>query len=843
MPFFRIKPLAISIFLVSSGVLLLSNINHVHAEDVQFNFDVLDIKDRSNIDLTNFSRKGYVMPGAYTLAVKVNEQLISEESLNFYSPDDDPQGSQACLTPAIVDKFGLKPAVMSELQWQRSGECLDPAALDGLETRADLATSTLWVNLPQAYLEYSHEGWDPPARWDNGIAGLLFDYSLSAQHQQQKGNRSGNTNSVSGYGTAGVNFGPWRLRGDWQGRYEPGAMQGSSAQQWDLNRLYAYRALGDMGAKVTLGEDYLNSAMFDSFRFTGASLVSDDQMLPPNLRGYAPEVVGVARGNAKVVISQQGRVLQETQVAAGPFRIQDLSSAVAGTLDVRVEEQDGSVQTFQVDTATIPYLTRPGLVRYKASVGKPSTQDHQISNTLFATGEFSWGVSNGWSIYGGALGEENYQALSLGVGRDLMMFGALSADVTQSSARFDQGESMRGRSYRLSYSKRFAELKSQVTFAGYRFSEKEYLGVNDYLAIQEQKRWSRMGRSKELYTITYNQRIEPLNLYAYLNYNHQTYWDRPTSDYYTLTLARSFDAASFKNISLSLTGYRNENYGRRDDGMYMTLSLPWGTSGRVGYNGSWNKNDHRNSVNYSDKINDDSSYQLGAGSSGSGSELNGFYSLNGSTSHVSASASHRAGQYNSLGLNFRGGATITAEGGALHSSTVAGGTRMLIDTSGVSGVPVSGYGRSVKSNMFGKAVVGDINSYNRSSVQVDVNKLDDNMEVLRSVTEATLTEGAIGYRKLEVVSGAKAMAVIRLASGEAPPFGATVSNLKGQETGIVSDSGEVYLSGIQSGQKMNVRWNGKVQCEIELPQLSGNSMSENLLLPCVAVTQSQPDNV
>ena len=82
-------------------------------------------------------------------------------------------------------------------------------------------------------------------------------------------------------------------------------------------------------------------------------------MLPPNLRGYAPEVTGVAKSNAKVIIRQQGRVLYETTVAAGPFRIQDLNDAVSGELNVRVEEQDGSVQEFTMNTASIPYLTRP----------------------------------------------------------------------------------------------------------------------------------------------------------------------------------------------------------------------------------------------------------------------------------------------------------------------------------------------------------------------------------------------------------------------------------------------------------------------------------------------------
>ncbi|WP_162868191.1 fimbria/pilus outer membrane usher protein, partial [Klebsiella pneumoniae] len=72
---------------------------------------------------------------------------------------------------------------------------------------------------------------------------------------------------------------------------------------------YAYRAVPALRSKLTLGEGYLDSGLFDSFRFGGLSLRSDDNMLPPNLRGYAPEVTGVAKSNAKVIISQQGRVL------------------------------------------------------------------------------------------------------------------------------------------------------------------------------------------------------------------------------------------------------------------------------------------------------------------------------------------------------------------------------------------------------------------------------------------------------------------------------------------------------------------------------------------------------
>ncbi|VTR58986.1 Outer membrane usher protein papC precursor [Serratia fonticola] len=84
-------------------------------------------------------------------------------------------------------------------------------------------------------------------------------------------------------------------------------------------------------------------------------------------------------------------MIKEVLVASGPFRIQDLDSAVSGTLDVRVEEVDGSVQRFQVDTATIPYLTRPGQVRFKLAAGRPSDFQHKVNGPMFATGEFLLG--------------------------------------------------------------------------------------------------------------------------------------------------------------------------------------------------------------------------------------------------------------------------------------------------------------------------------------------------------------------------------------------------------------------------------------------------------------------
>nr|WP_284473524.1 fimbria/pilus outer membrane usher protein [Serratia symbiotica] len=67
-------------------------------------------------------------------------------------------------------------------------------------------------------------------------------------------------------------------------------------------------------AKLTLGEIYLDSGVFDAYRFTGINLTTDERMLPPNLQGYAPEIRGIAKSNAKITVSQEGHTLYETTV-------------------------------------------------------------------------------------------------------------------------------------------------------------------------------------------------------------------------------------------------------------------------------------------------------------------------------------------------------------------------------------------------------------------------------------------------------------------------------------------------------------------------------------------------
>ncbi|QLG92191.1 outer membrane usher protein [Pseudomonas yamanorum] len=823
------------------------------AGDIEFNTDVLDLSDRTNIDLSRFARSGFILPGTYSMVVQLNAQPLPEQSVAFYPPDNDPKGSLACLSSSLVEQLGLKASNADKLIWWKSGECLDIQSLPGMEVSGDLASSTLSINLPQAYLEYSAINWDPPSRWDEGVPGLLIDYSLTAQSNYQR--NDGHRKNLSGNGTVGANAGAWRLRADWQGRVESGRQEAAGPQRLEWSRYYAYRAIAALKARLVVGENYLYSDLFDSFRFTGAALNSDESQLPPNLRGYAPEVVGVAKTNAKVIISQEGRVLYETLVAAGPFRIQDLQDAVTGKLDVRVEEQDGAVHSFQIDTAGVPYLTRPGQVRYKVAAGRPSNLQYGSDGDFFGTGEFSWGISNGWSLFGGGMSDNNYRALSVGAGRDLLAFGAVSLDVTQSHASV-WNETLSGKSYRLQYSKNFEEYDSQVTFAGYRFSERNFLSMSEYLDARHyglngelggrgdyrdsNEGWKPIGGSKALYTVTVNKQFRDLGATVYASYHKQTYWDRPDTQRWNLSLSRYFNVGTVKNMSLSLNMYRTQEYNYNDNGMALTVSLPLGRTGTLSLDANRAAGKNNFATRYSDRLDERNSYQLSA----SNTSASGYLSHMGDQADIDISASTQEGGYRTLGVSARGGGTLTPYGAALHRTTSTGGTRLMIDTGGVPDVPVRGYGSPTRSNAFGKAVISDISSYQRTAASIDLERLPSNVDATQSVTQLTLTEGAIGYRALDVIAGEKAMAVLRLPDGSSPPFGATVKNIKQQDTGIVNDGGSVYLSGIQVGEQMVISWGGAERCIVTLPAiLPADGLTHALQLRCqlvVATDQSLP---
>ena len=798
----------------------------------EFNINVLDVNERQHIDLSHFTDPDYVSPGEYLLSIRVNTREIQQRKVRFLPSGPDNNKSTVCITPDIADKLALKKEARSQIVLWNNNECADITLIPGVKISNRIGMGDLDITVPQAWLRYSDENWTPPEQWDSGVKGILLDYNLVGT-VRHNANNMGSERYLSSNGTTGFNLGAWRYRADY--RYYRQQSRSTQRDQFSWEQYYAYRPLPMMSADLRLGEMFSGSNLFDSYRFTGITLENNDNMLPPSLRGYAPEVRGIAQSNARVTITQNGRVIRETTVPAGPFAIQDLRSGISGTLDVAVTEEDGSVSRFQTEAANLPFLTRPGHVQYKLSVGRPSNTDHHFQGPIFSSAEASWGLSDSWSVYGGSLLSESYQSWATGVGKNLYLLGALSADVTQSRASLPQESStLLGHSFSLNWSKLFESIDSQVNFAGYRFSEKTFMSMPQFLSALNHD-YSQQNE-KERYTITVSKNFASQGnntllsgVSTHLTYTHSTFWNVAKQDRYGLSLNKYFDVGEIRGVTANLSAYKTTYNQRTDDSVYLGFSIPLRERERVSYSASSFNNNVNQTLTYSNNRGPDSNWSLATRyNNEENSYLSGNYNHQASTTDANISMAWQQSRYTFLSGSLRGGITATEHGVAAHPPGRYGGTRIMVDTDGQPGVSFSQ--SRVITNQSGLAVIANTSSYYDVSTRIDLQKLPKNIEATTTVLQGTLTEGAIGYRKFNVVSGEKVLATITLENGQSPPFSSRVRNSQGHDVAMVADQGVAYITGISENETLSVIWDGKPQCQVTLPASVG--YLEQLLLPC-----------
>lgn len=783
-----------------------------YSSALEFNSEFLNIDKNDDISLGQFAHAQYTVPGRYLLDITVNQRYFGSRSIEFKSGAN-PDESYACLPEDLVLTFGLKPSLLKSLPRLADGQCVDLRGIENASIKYMKNLGRLSISLPQATFEYDDPDYIPPAAWSDGLNGALLDYRVIANSRQTQGS-SGDSRSLQSYGTAGINLDAWRVRADYQARLES-ASQGDNphGEAAQLNRLYAYRALPTIRSKLSLGEDYLNSDVFDTFALRGATLSSDDRMLPPNLRGYAPLISGLARTNATVTVSQQGRVLYSTTVTPGAFSIQDLNSSVQGTLDVTVREEDGTEQTFTVATAAVPFLSREGELRYKVSAGQPRLTGQGGSEPGFVATEAAYGLAKDWTVYGGWLAASGYQSSAMGIGKDLGVLGAVSGDVTTSRATLRwNGETVVGNSYRINYSKRFDAIGTDLRFLGYRFSDKTFTNFSQF--VGDADAYS-LNSGKQRYSVTVAKHFPWLS--TSFSYDHSTYWDAPAADRFGLTVARSFSLGNVKNINVNVSAYQTQNSRQNDAQIYLGVTVPLGGNSMMSSNlqrsGSAGSSA---SVGYSHDDGEGVNYQV-YGGVGDNRYVNAYVGQRASSYRANASVSTDGSTYRSLTGELDSSLVATRYGVSAHGNGTNGDTRLLVSTDGVADVAFTGQTRT---NRNGYAVMDGLPSFQAYEARVNVEKLPLNTEVSNPIQRLALTEGAIGYVNFATGQGRNAFVVLTRLGGKPVPFGASVQDKNtNKEVGIVGEAGVTYLLGIKAGAELVARWDDAGQCSLaELPE-------------------------
>lgn len=475
-------------------------------------------------DLSVYATSNRVLPGVYLVSVLVNGEAIDRRDVAFGATGtyEGREDALPCLTARMFDEWGVDVAAFPRLAQAGEDACVDIA--DSVPyARIDFDSYRLQLNvtIPQAALKRRARGSVDPARWDQGIDAALLDYQLSAAQYAGGNFASANSRTTLYAGLrGGINLGAWRVS------HTSSFLRGLDGRnRFQVINTFAQRDIADWNSRLMAGEGTTPANIFDGFQFLGVQLNTDETMLPDSLRGYAPNVHGVAQTNAQVTIKQNGFVIYSTYVPPGPFTIDDLyPTSSSGNLEVTITEADGHVTTFTQPYSAVPMLLRDGSWRYNVTAGR-YRDGISGSHPSFAMATVARGLPAEFSLYGGFIGAGMYQAALVGVGKNLGNIGAVSFDVTHARSAVDLADSstVSGHAFRVLYAKAVGSWGTDFRLLAYRYSSAGYRSFADAVQLRDGSEPAVLGAKHQRLEGTVNQRLGRFGS-MYATVVVQTYW-------------------------------------------------------------------------------------------------------------------------------------------------------------------------------------------------------------------------------------------------------------------------------------------------------------------------------
>lgn len=780
---------------------------------VQFN-DTLMMKPRGQqLDLERFAKGNPVPAGEYLVDLYVNQTWTGRSTVRF----DAAAGAVSatpCFDRTLVSRLGLDDqaltdAARAELVRVQSGECTD---IDKLVADAtvefDMSELRLNVSIPQASLLHNPRGYVSPELWDGGVPSATLKYNANVFRNTSSGYQS--TQGYLGL-NAGANVGNWHFRHN--GTYSA-QTQGDSRYQ-SLNT-YVQRDLPAWRSQLKIGETYTDGTLFDSVGMRGVTLETDDRMLPDSMRGYAPVVRGVATSNAHVAVSQNGAVLYETNVAPGPFEINDLyATGYGGNLLVTVTEADGRKHSFTVPYAAVVQSLRPGISRFGIALGQ--LRESQLDrHPNFAQATYQRGISNLMTGYVGAIVAENYLAGLVGAAFNTPL-GALAVDVTHASAHIPGVSATSGQSVRVSYSKSVDATGTNIAVAAYRYSSRGYWSMRDAMVAREMSAAGAdpndVYRQRNQVQLTLNQSLGENHGSLFAVGSTVNYWNRQgTTTQFQLGYNNSLRLLGVNlSYNLSVSRQRDGYSGRLNNQVYANLTVPLGrrshaptlstgiahdsqggTTGQMSLTGTTGQS---NQFSYGVNANTGGGSTTGGGNAQYRSP---FATFSGSASGGSGFSSVSAGISGAL-VGHSGGITLANDLG----ETVA-----LVEAKDAVGAAITN-GTDVRIDRRGYAVLPYLTPYKMNTIELDPKGIPVDVEMLTTSQQVAPRANSVVKLKFETVTGRAVLMTIRQPDGTPIPFGSNVVDADGKTVGLAGQGGKLFVRGLSDTGTLTAKWGNR----------------------------------
>lgn len=834
------------------------------AENNQYTFDEsLFLGGDFGKGLKRFNADNNTPAGKYSVDIYLNGRFIQRDSVDFVNNSAQKE-SEPCLSREFYVQSGVNESALPQSDELAKSQCKSPEALlKGASWSFDQPRLRLDLYIPQALLTRSPRDAVPVESWDAGESLMFLNYSTN-YYQSRYRSGSGGTSQYGFLGLkSGINLGLWQLRQQSSATYSQSSSR--SRYQWQSLQTYMQRPIAALNSNLMIGQSYSGGSLFGSMAYNGVKLETDQRMWPQSRRGYAPEIRGTAQTNARVVVSQNGRTIYETNVPQGPFVIDDLSSThYEGDLKVEIIEADGRSSTFTVPFSAVPDSMRPGVSRYNAVVGR--ARDYGDTQNLFGDFTYERGISNSLTGNLGLRIADDYQAILAG-GVWSHWLGAFGLNTTWSHAQIDDNQSQSGWRVQASYSRTFDYTGTNVALAGYRYSTEGYRELSDVLGERASKKH---GSNNVFKSDTLNQRNQftaminqSLGDYGslYLSGSVMDYYDNQSRN----TQLQVGYSNSWKNISYNLaisrqqSVYRNQTdmdgseqgrsrsyLGNTENLITLTFSIPLSFGGRDNYistslshaDSSGNSGqtsvsgmlDDAGTLNYSLYAGYQQNRESQAGSTknwGANLQKNSaFGTLNGSYSASS--------DYTQWGVGGRGAAVIHR--GGITLGPYLSETFGLVEAKGAKGALVkNGQGARIDSN--GYAIVPSLTPYRYNTISLDPKGINKHTELKSTQSRVIPYAGAAVKASFDTLSGYGVLIKAKINGTEALPMGASVLDDQNNVVGMSGQASLIYARVRERQGILTVKWGDSPQemCRVSyvLPESSEQQELVSVAGQCV----------
>lgn len=793
----------------------------VEAAPLLFDIEAFTSGVITAVDISRFNTGNVLAPGAYRVDVVLNRQSAGRREISFVSGDGQ-DDVQPCVSAVELAQLGV---VLPPTERTADASCRYFSQWIPLaRSQLDIETLTLDVSIPQAYLSRAARGYVDPARWDKGLDVALLNYTFSA------GKVTSGPGDDRGYLglNGGVNLGDWRLR------HQGGQAWTSRGGRFPYQQTATYlqRPLSAWHSQLTVGDSFSNGRILDGVRVRGVTLATDDRMLAPSQQGYAPKIRGIADSNATVTVRQNGYTLYETQVAPGPFVIDDLyPTGYGGDLNVSVTEVDGRRTTFVVPYSVAPQLLRQGATHYSTTLGQVQQRGVSGASPMVFQGTLQHGLTDGLSLYGGTTFSQGYLQGKAGLAMSTPL-GAFALDTTHSRTRIEGSGGVGGQSWGLAYNKNLPFSGTHFALGAYRFSTAGYLSLPDALNVRELARErgniDRYARQKSRLDLTISQQLGEgtLSLYG----SSVDYWAGRQGRQTSFTLSYG---SSWKTLNWNLSAQRSrvsDTYhlsdrehsdaiffnrtlqpGRVDNHLAFTLSMPLGagtSAPTLSSSLSRDTGESRGSqqqVGLNGLLGEAAQAHYGlAGSRGTGNQAGS--SFNAYAGYRSSTANLRAGygqSGNSAQASMSADGGLIAHGGGVTLSQSLGEASALVYAPDAQGAQI---GSDVRIDTYGYGVLPSLRAYHPNDVDIDPEGMAMDVELKESTHSVVPTLGAVSLVKFETVSGRAVVIKATHANGKPLPFAAQVFDEQGREVGVIGQAGKAFVRGVADQGTLTVRW-------------------------------------